>query len=372
MYKDLCLHRTVVTIRSKQKAAGLVDTRYFIRSYDYFQHHHSPTTSRAPTKARRFSSREGVRGHQRGPDAALLGSRKDHNEGYAHKFPVWKVARAATAAPYYFDSLEIKTSDPEDNHFKFSDGGMGVTNNPTKAIVEHLEKHIKVPEHADYGKLQTVVSVGTARHDASQHREYKRLSQKVKGVYNQWSDPQDIHLEMESDYVDKRRDQKEYFFYYRLNPNLSNLDHLLDLDLDDWRPKTGSQPGWKTLKTIEDRFHAWFTNDTAAIKLFEDCAADLVGQRNARVHDRERWERYAHCVSYECRSCGSRTSFALRTEFCKHIRESHNIPARDVEGIADGVAKVIWRYKPRRPPSVSTRLSPRAQLRGFRRKLFGQ
>ena len=162
------------------------------------------------------------------------------NYGNAQEFQIWEVARAATAAPFYFEPLEIETPGNA-APLLFTDGGFSSTNNPTAEGTREIEDL--------YGSnsVGVVVSVGTAKRNSPSHR--RGLRAKVKDMGDKATDPENIH----HDWIAKSSEQK--FRYYRLNEPGG-----LHVELDEWKPKQNlytKNSGQATLKTIQDVFARW-------------------------------------------------------------------------------------------------------------------
>src|SRR5205085_1147612 len=82
--------------------------------------------------------------------------RRAINYGKAQKFQIWEVARAATAAPLYFEPLKIEIPG-NTGHLLFTDGGFNYTNNPTAEGTREIE------DLSGSNSIGVVVSIGTAR-----------------------------------------------------------------------------------------------------------------------------------------------------------------------------------------------------------------
>ena len=79
----------------------------------------------------------------------------EYNTGPAHAIPIWKVARATSAAPSFLDPMEI---DGE----KFIDGGFGCNNPAAVAYFEVTQMHNHNPNF-----VRLLLSVGTGESDFS-------------------------------------------------------------------------------------------------------------------------------------------------------------------------------------------------------------
>ena len=263
------------------------------------------------------------------------------NYDNAQEFEIWEVARAATAAPFYFEPLKIPIPGAS-RHMLFTDGGFNYTNNPTREGTREIEEA--------YGNnfIGVVVSVGTARRD-ERPRERGLLSiiPRVRSIAQTATDPEMIHGDMEE------FSAREDFPYFRLNN-----PGALDVEFDEWEPKdspftrlAGNRlAGSKTIKTISDAFAGWAMHYKTHSQL-EACAAELVKRRRARVSDAAMWERYATGANFKCRikGCKREDYFFHREQFREHLIQDHRpMPQRRLDEEMEKCRK-YWRYQsPRR------------------------
>lgn len=264
-----------------------------------------------------------------GPQKEQLRKRKI-NYGKAHNLEIWQVARAATAAPWYFKQLKIKVDEPgSDKYLLFTDGGFDYTNNPTKEGVSEIK------EARGTESVHTVVSIGTARQNERPKRGFRA---RIKNVIDRSTDPEKIHGDMETDST--KLDGG--FLYYRLNAK-----GALDVELDEWKPKGrpfGREAGTTTLETIKNAFNLWAA-DYKTIEQLNHCAADLVERRRARTADRAQWERFATGAKFTCYFENCEEVLFHRGRFQEHLIATHAVRPGDMEStIAD--CKELWRYRP--------------------------
>lgn len=312
-----------------------VATLFLIRSYDHFprtsHNHHQQGPHDQSRKSTGTSlihpARAGTGLFDRlAPrEEKKFKATRSINYGPAHDFEIWEVARAATAAPFYFDELEIQ-------NLLFSDGGFNYTNNPTREGAKEIEEAYG-PE-----RIGAVVSIGTARHDkAPNGKGLLPIISRFKGFAQAISDPEVVHRDMETLSEDRE------FPYYRLNN-----PGALDIPLDEWVPKKSSpkkRSGSATMKAISDSFAKWTTNHRTH-SLFKNCAAQLVERRRARAADTSRWERYATGASYKCRITGcDLDEFINCDEFKAHLIQKHKLPT--VHLVAEiNECRSSWQYRP--------------------------
>ena len=233
--------------------------------------------------------------------------RSRRNHGQAQKLEIWEVARAATAANWFFKPLKIKL--PSGGHLLFKDGGFGA-NNPTQEAKYELEDL--------YGEkaIGIVVSVGTARKDEGDPKPsfFNAIPGMAKSLAAAVTNPETVHEIMERDF---KRDKS---CYYRIND-----PGKLGIDMDEWKPRStmgNSISGSKTLSTIENEFYRWMSS-TENQRYLMDCATDLVECRQARMHT-TKWPRFATGLRFVCqaRRC-DQAEFLDRESFAKHLADEH-------------------------------------------------
>ncbi|KAJ8114816.1 hypothetical protein OPT61_g3396 [Boeremia exigua] len=267
------------TLRRKESKEVDTQTFYLLRSYIHKERKHIP---RRPWKIN-FTS-----------------------EG---DMEIWRIARAATAAPFYFRELKVKSDSNEKIYY--SDGGFGHTNNPTQEGIRELETLHRRLEGNEvvYGSIGVIVSIGTARADGKPggRSAFKR----TKEAYNIATNPK--HVAEAVQYDDR--------------PNCwrFNDEQGLDMELDDWKPnKFASNPGHKSIDLMRNGFNNWLVSDWKNIEMLEACARELVTQRRRRTGNSSKWERFATAVEFYCLSgeCHN-SSFKSRDDYTAHFDSTH-------------------------------------------------
>ena len=324
---------TTLKTDSSKKASEL----YLIRSYNHNKPT-SPNQSRQATRRETMATSRSNTGRS-GDMMASIGERRRQggrqhrniNHEKAQDFEIWEVARAATAAPLYFEPLMIETCQPT-GPMLFEDGGFNYTNNPTGEGVREIE------EAKGSNSIGIVVSVGTARTDEAQaQKRFFPIVPWVKSIAQKLSSPEPIHEEMEF------FAQRKEFPYYRLNnPN------SLNVELDEWEPKRGrigASTGSTTIRTIRTAFYEW-ANHWKTRALLECCAADLVECRKARTLNKA-WERYARGSVFTCsiRGCIMEgQEYYNRENFKSHLVKDHQLEGHHLnESIRD--SSRFWEYR---------------------------
>jgi hypothetical protein len=247
-------------------------------------------------------------------DRTVAKAERTINYESAQSFPIWKVARAATAAPAYFEPLRIETPGST-AHSVFKDAGLSPTINPTQ------EGTLEIKDLYGESSIGVVVSVGTAKRMELWGPGIKRP---IKNLASIAADPEMNHINV------NKESAREGFPYYRLND-----PGTLNIELDEWEPKQrplGRKiPGSKTLKRMTDAFNNWASKPETA-EQFERCAIELVRRRQARTKDCAKWERYAIGAQFRCRhkEC-EREDFDNRGEFYHHLSKDHNMPQDELD-----------------------------------------
>lgn len=259
------------------------------------------------------------------------------NHGKASQLEVWQVARAATAAKFYFEPLKIENARDGRGFTEFTDGGFGHNNNPTRRGKEEIE------ERHGPTSIGIVVSVGTARKlkkDVKKATFFSTIPNLARESIDQVTDPEVIHQQMK-----RNHQMQQEFPYFRLNHK-----GALQIDLDEWEPKrkiyNRKERGAKTIADIESAFNNWAAVRKNTQKL-EQCAAALVARRRGRMNT-TKWERYATGSHFECpsMSCDPGDIFD-RNEFKIHLQshlEDHELEGDELEEIVSQCRK-HWRYQ---------------------------
>jgi hypothetical protein len=331
------LTRFVITLK-EEPARQEVATVYLMRSYDHDRRttpnpsrRTTRTSTRRPTRSNTERSSDRIRSTADGDSVTW---RRMVNYGNAQAFQIWEVARAATAAPFYFEPLKIETPGSS-AHSVFTDAGINFTINPTEEGAHEIEDL--------YGanSIGVVVSVGTARRTEPWGGG---IRQKLTGIANRAANPEVVHEKM------REKSSKDRFQYYRLN------DHdALSIELDEWKPKhtfLKERPGSKTIQTIRDAFAHWAARKDIQKELGK-CAMELVRRRQARTKDPAKWERYAVGAQFRCRfkEC-EREDFDNRHEFEDHLINGHGMPRTGVNEESDQ-CRNHWRYRKAASPAIA-------------------
>lgn len=239
------------------------------------------------------------------------------NPGRANREPLWKIARATSAAPRYFSSISF-------NSRIFRDGGMGANNPAELALNEVLQMHEHPPS--------LLVSVGTGKleetppkrkqTDQPTHAESKLQVQ--KGLIKLRGDLKDVvALATESEKTEARvRDRctehNPKIDYFRFNV-LKEMGRIM---LDYWEPAVGGKRTKEYITKLTNQYlHNRIVNDELL-----SCARMLVRIRRARA-ETERWERFAAQYVYFCpeADCNSARNKYSKTYWERNELREHGI-----------------------------------------------
>ena len=286
---------------------------HLIRSYDH-EMKDSPHPSRGPTPGSTMRINTDISHQTNGTQRRRERRQKFDgaiNYEKAQQLEVWQVARAATAARFYFEPLKIENA--VGGFATFEDGGFGRANNPTRTGKQEIE------DLNGKSFVGIVVSVGTARKlkkDAKKATFFSTIPNAAREFADTVTDPEDIHQDM------KRDVNSHEFPYYRLNDPGG-----LQTELDEWEPKrkmyNEKQGGAKTIENMESAFAKWAAK-LDNIQELQECAAALVARRKGRTLSTSTWERYATGSHFICRQRCVLGDFNDRDEFSRHLQESHN------------------------------------------------
>ena len=315
-----------------------LEVPYLIRSYDH-EKRNSPYPSTGPTP--RTTMHSGRTNTDMSTNTDANQRRRERKKGLdnvnyekAQQLEIWQVARAATAAKFYFEPLRIENARGK-GFAEFTDGGFGQANNPTRTGKQEIEDL--------YGSefVGIVVSVGTARklkEPAKKTTFFSTIPASAREFANTATNPEIIHEQMQRDHVNG----PNRYSYYRLNHPGG-----LETELDEWEPKrkmyNTNESGAKTIANMESAFDKWAAI-TDNIEQLQDCAAALVARRRARM-DTIEWERYATGSVYTCRvkRCDP-GDFFHRDQFESHLQEIHKLEGAELKAEVSQRRR-HWRYQ---------------------------
>jgi hypothetical protein len=254
-----------------------------------------------------------------------------YNPGPADTHEIWKVARATSAAPTYFDPIEIANKE-------YSDGGVG-NNNPVLLML----KEVTTKAGKNYNQaLSVVVSIGAGQKPTKRlrvkHRfprlsslkPVKRLSKILKSLKDTSTDSQRAHQ-----WVSDLMREISFDHYYRWTGG----EEVGGLGMDEWHP---NQKGNKqsTAVFIEQHVRTYMARDDIAREV-RKCAGELVRRRRERMAHKPGdgvWRRHAYCTMLPCPYCGD--LLETRSAVKNHIIQEHPedlTPAIDLDYLVQRV-----------------------------------
>ena len=276
------------------------------------------------------------------------------NPGGASMLPIWKVARATSAAPGYFAPIKIETGNGSEV-ITFKDAGFG-SNNPSEEAYRDI-----INKHGGIIHMGPFISIGTGKKPplkmfSKRPDNLSDLIANAKTVLKLPSRTEPAHERMlELAYPDG----EERFPYFRFEGG----PELGEVDLGEWESHrftriTGKDrtSGRKTLKKIEAAVAVYLQNRDVQRDL-KECARLLVNRRRLRTRNASDWDRYASYSHYVCdiKGCPDRR-VKTANDFKAHLRGCHRYKLVDpvIEKKTLECRGVQWLYRADDPASEST------------------
>ena len=277
------------------------------------------------------------------PDKSKNRQRIFRNPGGPSMLPIWKVARATSAAPGYFSPIKIET-DGGSEVIRFKDGGFGTNNPSEEAYWDILNKHGSILHMGPF------ISIGTGITPMDMFgKRSDNLSNAYVNIKTAVKLPARTLKAHENMIRNANPDGEERFPYFRFDGGLE----LGEVDLGEWEThrfpritaKDGTS-GLKTLKKIEAAIAVYLRNRDVQRDLTE-CAELLVNRRRLRARNASDWDRYASYSYYVCdmKKCPKRAAGTAR-EFKDHLRRHHRLKLADpvIEKKISACRRVQWLY----------------------------
>jgi hypothetical protein len=261
--------------------------------------------------------------------------------GPADSCLIWQAARATSAAPSYFNSIQI-------GQMEYLDGGFGLNNPSQKVFYEVSQVHRNIHEA---NALTVSIGTGISRFSRSKPGFLRRPIGWLNGAKKVSTDCEQHHQSMLQETVNGRRHG-----YHRLNvpeqatedeaPKISVIGQLfktlktivgqdiqpLDrglgkIKLDEWKEKGI----WRKESTKEEIYRVTqaYLQDSNVDKELDGIALSLVLQRRARS-ETPRWKAYALGIRYECPMVSERypeETFAEEGDLRDHLIRCHRVGA---------------------------------------------
>jgi hypothetical protein len=238
-----------------------------------------------------------------------------YNPGPADTHEIWKVARATSAAPTYFDPIVIENKE-------YSDGGVG-NNNPALLMLQEVTD--KAGKDAYKEALSVVVSIGAGQKPTKRlmvkHRfprfsslkPVKRLSSIIKSLKDTSTDSEKTHA-----WISDLMREIGFGNYYRWDGG----EQVGGVGMDEWHPsQKGKKPPTSTF--IEQHVRTYMAQPHIAQEV-EKYARELVRRRRERISHKPGdgvWRRHAYCTMLPCPYCGD--LHGTRNAVKNHINQEH-------------------------------------------------
>ena len=216
-------------------------------------------------------------------------------------FAIWQVARATSAAPFYFKPLRL-------NNNKYYDAAVDLNNPSWEAV-----KEVSLLAHGSADAIDVLLSIGagntrlnTPKSKFGGGRLEKDLANISGFIHHQ------VRLESEN-----------LFKYYRLDVG-EGLQHVR---INEWKTKSN---GKTTLQKIREATAKYLEEQGVRSQCYK-CALHLVKIRVQRARTM-RWESFATGTRYKCPKDGcpySELRFEDRNDLMDHLRMKHNYPPPD-------------------------------------------
>ena len=229
----------------------------------------------------------------------------ERNPDDSTDYPIYKVARATSAAPSYFKAIMMRGNDRES---KFIDGGFGA-NNPSGEVY----RSVRQLSNNQQGAIRELVSLGTGK-----KAERSRKSRVLPVRYAYHAIQLATHSEKTHEDMEERSNQ-EKFQYTRFNVERE----LEKIKLDTWNGKRGA----RTMELIGTATMKYIQNEKVQGQI-DEVAKRLVRIRRSRAgqSDSDHWERFCHGVEYGCciEECRSRGRMSTLDDLRRHFDTYHS------------------------------------------------
>ncbi|KAI9762855.1 MAG: hypothetical protein M4579_000208 [Chaenotheca gracillima] len=231
------------------------------------------------------------------------------NPGFAHRVPIWQVARATSAAPTYFDSITIENR-------KFADGAFG-TNNPTDEIYHE----VRLMNGDEPSHVAIVISIGTGLNPIHRFSDkvFGKFLQVIGALKKLATDCERVHEQM------AKLKEPGGMKYYRFNVD---NEVLRKIRLDEWKAPNWHRKENITLKNITQVTEEYIKLPEVQDNL-KDVAKRLVKNRRDRCNTLT-WGLAATGKLWRCQfgGCSSQKSQKMRVSqknLESHLRKAHLI-----------------------------------------------
>ena len=239
----------------------------------------------------------------------------EHNPGPAHAIPIWKVGRATSAAPSYFDPMKIDGQ-------KFIDGGFGCNNPSVAAYCEVIQMHNWSPKVIN---MFLTIGTGEPDFDYDSGNGWTHVLKTLKALPKVVTGAKESHATL----ANITRAHNVRYYRWNVSKDLGNLK------MDKWTLGDGPD---STQRKIEDWTRQYLADEEIQ-KQLRSVAKDLVSHRRERAST-PRWELVATGARYRCmfNHCSSGHHYRnTEQELRRHARQRH--PEMDEATVEDIIQK---------------------------------
>ncbi|KAI0161746.1 FabD/lysophospholipase-like protein [Hypoxylon sp. FL1284] len=244
------------------------------------------------------------------------------NPSPAHTAPIWQIARATSAAPTYFEPIQIGDEEHAD--------GAAIENNPSLLAVKEIHrKHRRAP--------QLFLSIGCGlvpRTQGARRNGDKREEVDTRGRFDWVRSVFTMTHRLGKYILDPERTKRGWeeecetiHVPHRCRLNVEG--ELSSVRLNEWLP---SDSGLETIRKIRRETEKYLERQDIKdhISRMATILVDIRRERSRTV----RWESFALDAFYYCNSCGLR--FSTRDDFKRHVKHGTkhgNLPQSERERI---------------------------------------
>ncbi|KAL2045530.1 hypothetical protein N7G274_001958 [Stereocaulon virgatum] len=228
----------------------------------------------------------------------------ERNPSDSHAFEIWQVARATSAAPSYFGSINLF----DDRYYDAAED----INNPSLEVINE----ISLISGGSHDAIDVLLSIG----GGNAHGNMPKTKFGGGGLLQEMTTISAVvHDRVTSE------SKAHFFAYHRLDVE----EGLQDVGLIEWKPKSS---GARTIKRIKDATDRYLRRADVRSQ-FLQCAEALVRKRTQRAQTM-RWECFAIGTRYKCpeKDCPSPNErYQNRNSLMDHLRMQHDHAPLDAE-----------------------------------------
>lgn len=227
--------------------------------------------------------------------------------------PIWKVARATSAAPSYFKAIQM---DENDKNSKYIDGGFGA-NNPSEEGCQSVQQL----SNNQPGAINEFVSIGTGKKNEHGGKGFLLPLRYARQAIKMATDSERVHGSM---LHSSERDRYQYSRF--------NVEHGLEkIKLDTWKGK-------QKLERISTKTTEYLETEDVARRI-DELAKSLVQIRRKRAgqSNSDHWARFCHGVEYLCcvEECRSREKMARLDDLRQYLQMDHSFTEAKIKSLLE-------------------------------------